>query len=154
MYICNNKPHHEGRHNTKFRCTKTGVYFATIQLGFEVRVTIYSGFYWDKSAIILLYTILLFPHLSSSPLYPQFHPEQMCVDKQDLTVHTYVQTRSDCTYTYIQIYPSLLCTFYSLLSTYAHWEGLVAVLAVRVANWTGLATLLAQLVSRRSLSLE
>ena len=29
-------------------------------------LTFSSSFYWNKSAIILLYTILLFPHLSSS----------------------------------------------------------------------------------------
>ena len=45
-----------------------------------------DGFYWNKSAIILLYTILLLHHLSMRSslaiIYPKFHPEQhACVYK-------------------------------------------------------------------------
>ena len=40
----------------------------------------------NEPALILLYTILLLPHLSSFFVCPQCHPEGMCADKRGLTV--------------------------------------------------------------------
>ena len=46
-------------------------------------LTFHSGFYWNKYAIILLYTILLLPHLSSYlSVHPHFHSEQMYAESE------------------------------------------------------------------------
>ena len=41
-------------------------------------LTFCSSLYWNKSAIILLYTMLLLPHLSSFLILSQYRPEHIC----------------------------------------------------------------------------
>ena len=76
-------------------------------------LTFHSRFYWSKSAIILLYTILLLPHLSSSLALSEI------LSRTDVCG----LVRSDCSAVYGVVYgflSSIALVSFSLL-----WEALV-----------------------------
>ena len=67
-------------------------------------LTFHSGFYWNKYGIILLYTILLLPHLSSSLTSSTIFIQNRCVRISEVSLYTLWYTTQHHT---LSTYPAI-----------------------------------------------